>query len=141
MLQVTNQKEFQRELDKFKKVPVELATDVMKKVSFDLFAELQNHTPEDTRRAKGGWNVTVDGPPSDWKPPKGMGSYQLQTMNQGGKIKFDSTVNLSNNVEYIIPLDEGHSKQRPDGIVKPAIARITLQLQRVLAALKRAKYK
>lgn len=141
MLKINNQKEFQKALNKFKSVPPDLLKDIIKKTAFDTFADLQEHTPEDTRRAKGGWNVTVDSPPSEWKPPAGEKRYPLQRFSGDGKIKFDSLVNLSNNVEYIIPLDEGHSKQRPEGIVNPVMARATAQLQRLLAVLKKRKYK
>lgn len=103
--------------------------DVMVKVSMDTHRNLVKTTPRKTGRARAGWVPTVDSPPSERKPAEGSSSYAEPSFNVAGQIKFNSVVNLSNNVEYIVPLDEGHSvTQAPNGIVGPVMAALTAQL-------------
>jgi hypothetical protein len=140
---------FNKQLKKMEKLAPEMHLDVLKKISFDGYTLLVEKTPKDTGRARAGWNVTVDGPPSEWKPPKQVGKhlagkeqeYQPRPFEGMEKIKFDSVINLTNNVEYIIPLDQGHSEiQAPDGIIKPVITKLKNQLARVLAVLNKRKF-
>lgn len=84
---------------------------VMVKIALDTNRNLQKRTPKKYGRARAGWNTTVDQSPSEWKPPEGMKNYSLTPFNGLEKIKYSSLINLSNNVEYIVPLDEGHSKK------------------------------
>lgn len=139
MLSLTNEAKFQKDVKKIIKLVPEIQVEVLKKVSFDALRNFQRATPEDTRRAKGGWNTVVDSSPSEWKPPKGMKAYSLQKFNGSGKIKAGSVIHVSNNVEYIIPLDEGHSGQAPIGIMNPVIAGLRAQLSLVLKALSKRK--
>ncbi len=69
---------------------------VIKKVGFDLHSLIVERTPHDTGRAKAGWAL-------DARP--------------------EMTI-IYNNVEYIVPLEYGHSKQAPQGMVRVSIADI-----------------
>lgn len=59
-----------------------------KVVVLDVFAGVVDKTPIDTGRAKAGWQV-------EGKYPKSI---------------------VKNNVEYIVPLEEGHSSAAPQGM-------------------------
>ncbi len=117
------------------------AVEVLKKVSFDTFRNLQNKTPRDTGRARAGWNVNVDTPPSEWKPAKGAKSYTRKRFTSAAKIKFDSVINLTNNVEYIVPLDEGYSRQATMGMMQPVITRMYVLMEKALLAKSNRKIK
>lgn len=140
MIDVKNIAEFNKALNKVMTVTEDGAVDVLKKVSFDTLRNLQKKTPRKTGRARAGWNIKIDQKPSEWKPPKGQKSYSDSDFEGESRIKFDSVINLSNNVEYIIPLDEGHSKQAT-AIVNPVISRMKAFLQYLLSKESKRKIK
>lgn len=109
-----------------------IKNDVMVKIAMDTHRNLQKATPHQTGRAKAGWNTTVDSAPSDWAPPAGKRSYAQTSFSGENSIAFDSEINISNNVEYIIPLEQGHSKQRPHGFINTVLSRLTAQLNSII---------
>lgn len=141
-LEILNLAEFNAELKAAMKSVEGGARKVLVKTSTDGFSDLQEQTPKETRRAAGGWNVTVDSKPKEWKPEKGKKYYPLQPFTGEGRIKHDSIVNLSNNVEYIIPLDEAHSKQQaPNGIIFPVFSKIQVNLKSLIRRENQRKIK
>ena len=104
------------------------ADDVPKKVSIavrwislELFKRIVYNTPVDTGRARGNWQVGVDSAPtSSLLTVDKAGGI---TVSQGRQIinQFDAERNTSiflvNNLVYIVPLEDGHSKQAPRGMV------------------------
>jgi hypothetical protein len=70
--------------------------------------ELKRATPVRTGRAQRGWQ-----------------RRQRARVGQGGNTPI-----IANTVPYIEPLDQGHSKQAPDGIVDPAWQRVQRRLRK-----------
>jgi len=87
---------FTDDIAKFRAKVQARANSVIRKVGFDLHGRIVERTPVDTGRAKAGWSIDVR-PDSTW---------------------------IYNNVEYIVPLEYGHSKQAPQGMVRLSIADI-----------------
>ena len=81
-----------RNLDADRKANEQLIIDKVSKVTLDAHADLVRATPVDTGQARQGWEVTTP-----------------TTVDQPGIIE--------NNVEHIVYLNDGHSKQAPDGFV------------------------
>lgn len=135
MIKVLNQKQFSVDVDRFAaRIGLDVVT-VVKKLSFDIFADVVAGTPVDTGRAMNNWNISV-------------GSIDTSTTEiggarasiQGGKIgeaapalaglrPFD-TVWISNHLPYIGFLEEGSSQQAPNGWVAQAIQNNLRQLAR-----------
>jgi hypothetical protein len=69
---------------------------VVDEISKDLLKEVKKNTPVRTGKARAGWKRRLD--------------------RKGASV--------NNNVKYISYLDEGISKQAPDGFSKPAIEKI-----------------
>ncbi len=129
MIEFTNVNEFNLELKRVMKDADNGGRKVLVKASMDAFRNLQRKTPKDTNRATAGWNSTVDSRPSEYKPRKGRDNYPKRKFEGVNRIKHDSVIHLSNNVEYIVPLDEGHSRvQAPNGIVNVVFAALTAHL-------------
>ena len=89
-------------------------------------------TPVNTGRARANWQVTVGQPaggvvdsfPRGQKGSTGSEAAQ-QAINQGRAV-IESSVQgapivITNNVPYIVPLNEGHSLQAPAAFVELAI--------------------
>lgn len=119
--------EFNAALKKILKKNKENQRKILATISHSGLRELQRATPKDTTRAAASWNNTVNKAPSEWKQPEGKDHYAMPPFRDMSNIKYDSLVNLSNNIEYIIPLEEGHSKQRKY-FVRDTVAAITTQL-------------
>lgn len=111
--------------------------EVMAKVAMDTLRNFQRVTPRKTGRARAGWNTTVDSAPSEWAPDAGYKSYKVTSFNGENIIKFDSVINFSNNVEYIVFLEQGKSQQAPGGMIQPVLSRLTAQLNAVARAQSR----
>lgn len=72
-------------------------TDAVRQISRNLFAEVKRFTPVKSGRARDGWK------------------FRKRNEFQYG---------ISNKVPYIQRLDEGYSKQAPNGIVRPAVQEV-----------------
>lgn len=103
---------------------VALADMAQRKAALELFDGLLASTPVDTGRARAGWSM--DTSHGDFVPPKGAGVYQAQSAfpPQGAEM-----IIVYNNVEYIVPLNEGRSKQAPAHFVEQQIARVQAGLR------------
>lgn len=88
---------------------------IKRKLALDIWSELMATTPVDTGRARAGWSMgqTVTG----YVPQKG-GVYQAP--NTPTPPTGDIIV-IYNNVEYIIGLNSGTSKQAPAMFVESAV--------------------
>lgn len=131
------------ELNKAHKEFMRLSTDdiakSLEKVGFRFFQKLQTLTPRDTGRAQNGWIPVIDKPASEWKPETKLASYSLLSF-PFGQVKFNSIIWISNNVEYIEPLNEGHSSQAPYGFTNDALRDTTFYIQNEIAKLNRKRY-
>lgn len=93
-----------------------------KKLSLEALRKLVLLTPVDTGRARGGWILQV-GAPSRWIPGKQNvdpdGESTVMTGRQFlEELQPFGAVFISNNVEYILHLEHGTSKQAPQGMLK-----------------------
>lgn len=118
-------------------VPLE-ANRVARKVALAVDQTLVMGTPVDTGRARSSWIVAlgeasdaVVEPYAPLPPGTDPGKFSetanaQAAMDQGqqaiGQKKPEQPVHITNNVEYIRPLNEGHSAQAPAMFVEAAIA-------------------
>jgi hypothetical protein len=86
-----------RKLPEIVKQSVAELQDVRNKVALDIFNDLVLTTPVDTGKARNGWQID----------------------DAGGVVE------ITNNVEYIAKLNDGHSAQAPAGFIEAAVDRHT----------------
>jgi len=134
-----NERELNRAYKKFIKLSTDDIAISIERTGFTFFQMLQTGTPKDTSRAVNGWIPIVDGQPSEWKPAKGLSGYNWLSF-PFGKIRFDSVLWITNNVEYIQILEDGHSQQAPYGFINDALRRTTSFLNREIEKINRKKY-
>lgn len=96
------------------------AQQVFKKAVFMFLQQVAMRTPVDTGRARAGWQLTADNT-SDYVPPPGdYSDYDISAIpNVPNAVSFYC---ISNNVEYILALEDGHSKQAPAGMIALTMA-------------------
>lgn len=133
MINIRNQKNFNISLDRFaKQIGIEVST-VVKKLSFDIFADVVSGTPVDTGRAMNNWVINVGSPKREVTDQGGdEGSIRADKRAEAFNIRVGpfSTVWISNSLPYIVVLEEGSSKQAPRGWVAAAIQNNIAQLAR-----------
>lgn len=102
------------------------------KVALTVHSTVVLATPVDTGRARGSWLVEIGRPAEGTTDlPEGFGanaSISRARAKLAGNDGKSSTlmpqrdVHITNNLPYITPLNEGHSKQAPIGFVEEAVA-------------------
>ena len=106
------------------------------------FGELIRQTPVDTGRARAGWSIGTE--PSEWTPPPGVWEEFISNgFVDAAVAKGLTNKNLSeadviyicNNVQYIMALEAGWSKQAPQGFIGKFLQRLNMQLNKLAATL------
>ena len=143
-------RKFSLDLDDFARKVGFSAKTVQKRVAFELFDRIVRKTPVDTGRARASWTISeVQGvesvPARRTRVGAGVGpglarraskmaatKPQLAVQPNNRKSGAVTTVDqiwISNNVPYIVKLEEGHSKQAPQGMVAVSIEEVTLKME------------
>ena len=125
-------KRFELDVREFaKQTEINLET-VVKRVSFDVYNKAKKNTPVGTGRARGSWNISEEYADLSSLP---QGQYPSGTSNAVGNISGKEEVHVSNNVEYIDVLDQGSSRQAPQGIVDITVAQVEAELAVIIGKL------
>jgi len=113
-------REFAIDLRKFGDVTREQAELIFRKITLDLDTRIVLGTPVDTGRARGNWFPSINTPSNeidlDAADKTGAeASGRLNSVVAGAK--YGSVVWFTNNLPYILPLENGSSQQAPQGMV------------------------
>jgi hypothetical protein len=127
---------FDRDLKAFgDRLGINLTT-VVKKVGFDLFRSIVMKTPADTGRARASWTIAIK-QPDRTVAPEGLNTSAVSSPDALAAAKATQGLTalqpyepvwISNNLPYIGPLEQGHSKQAPNGMVALSIEEIQAQM-------------
>jgi len=114
-----------------------VAEKVIKALTLEVTAEVQEATPIDTGWARANWVPKIGEPDSAPRPKDvaSLGSRQAEQQKGVAEVtsgyKLDrGLVSISNNVPYIQRLNEGSSKQAPAAFVQLAISRAVQKVAR-----------
>jgi hypothetical protein len=105
---------------------------VVEKVARDLHGKIVKRTPVDTGRARASWDVAIGAPSAKPPPLPGKESYPEPAFD-GSKIDGTSPVFITSNLVYMEPLENGHSKQQPLGMVRISVAEVLAEIDAILA--------
>jgi len=111
--------------------------DVINKTILDLYASIVEKTPVKTGRAKGNWSVRLEYA-EDVRNIDNVGDMQAAVNTEIRNFTWsieDSAVYIFNNLPYIEALENGHSKQAPQGMVRVSLEEFTHALNANLAKL------
>ena len=109
--------------------------DVVETIAANLISAIIDNTPVDTGRARAGWTAyadakhvpyTITGPNVTGEAiseGKSASSFQVK------EISDSIAIRITNSVSYIMPLEFGHSKESPAGMVRLAMR--TLRADRI----------
>ena len=108
-----------KKLGRFVKEDVEVKSELeYKAFAFDVFGEVLKKTPVDTGRARANWHIKVDSP--DYSVKEGASRGTITDLN----LEDFPNVYISNGLDYIGELEDGKSRQAPNGIAQPALAAV-----------------
>lgn len=99
----------------------------VRKIEFEIARRVILRTPVDTGAARGNWICAIGSMPMGYSlsrvSPSGRESTSLAFKTaQGSPGAKDHVFWIINHLPYIIPLEYGHSKQAPSGMVRPVLA-------------------
>jgi hypothetical protein len=116
---------------------------ITKRVAFELFGRIVEKTPVDTGRARASWNISIGEPdrsvaPEGQQPAMNRVSAEakartaLATLTERGVL--GDTVYITNNLPYIVALEDGHSPQSaPKVMVALSIEEVNLKMDQLIA--------
>ncbi len=96
---------------------------VVRKIALDVFKRVIMKTPVDLGRAKGSWQCAIGSIPAgtvELNDKTGAATISKMTAVAMG-LKAGEIIYLISNLEYIRPLEFGHSKQAPGGMVRTTL--------------------
>lgn len=99
-------------------------------VAADSYAVLA--TPVETGRARNNWITSIGTPKNTTTEETDKSGAQAIAQGQREANRWNigmGTIYITNSLPYIIPLDEGSSKKRPEGMSKGAIQAAQEQLK------------
>jgi hypothetical protein len=98
---------------------------VIRKITMEAFKRVILRTPVDTGRARANWSVSEGGMNTRFEisavDKSGSATIGTATQTVNG-WECTGSIFLSNNLAYIVPLEYGHSKQAPGGMVRLTVA-------------------
>lgn len=117
-----NFNEFSRELESFSRTFFSTSNKLVRLVALEALKNIVIATPVDTGRARSNWFIGIDTPIDDETDDTNWSS-NLSTQEAKLLQPTDRTeIWLTNNLPYIVRLNEGWSEQAPEGFVEKGIA-------------------
>jgi len=138
-------KSFNKAIKKFMKKSDIGADKVLRKVAFDLLANIlrpepKGRHPVDTGRARAGWYASMVGLGNKFDLSKGIKSdSQVEQGKKEGsfvdktKSKWNKYIELVNAVSYIMFLEYGHSQAAPAGMVRISMRKMRGALPKAMS--------
>lgn len=111
--------EFESDLNEAAKVlGAETAREAAVTLAIQLSTEIVRRTPVDTGRARANWFLSEGTPRIETTSSTSAQSFSASALTGRNPIY------ITNSLPYIVPLEYGHSKQAPAGMVRTAIAMV-----------------
>lgn len=115
---------FNADLTKFGKLTEQQALSIFRKIALDLDASVVLDTPVDEGRARGNWYPSINIPSNEVDEESLGPSKSLSRISRTAPLaKLGDIIWLTNNLPYILPLENGHSSQAPEGMVEVNVIR------------------
>jgi hypothetical protein len=109
--------DFAADLEKAAQVlGIESAREVAVTLTYQLDRLITQGTPVDTGRARANWFVSEGAPRLE--------TTESIVPEPRPRLTGESVMFITNSLPYIVPLEYGHSKQAPYGMVRKAIAEV-----------------
>jgi len=122
----TNAAEFRNDLEKAAKAIEADVEQIVRLTAAKIEEKVVQRTPVDTGRARASWNMSEESIDGSVKPE---GNYGAPPATAVGALSGKKVIYISNNLDYIVPLEYGHSGQAPQGMAAIALAEVMAELK------------
>lgn len=135
---VTSAKDFHTALAQIADATYEDLWDGVFQITAQFCYGVADRTPHDTARAKGSWQIGFE--PTEASLPetfKGtvsevMSAISAKIEKAASDERRPSIIYVSNNVQYIMQLEAGHSRQAPQGMIALTLAELSAAIDRLV---------
>lgn len=126
---------FSVDLAKFGQKAIDNSEEIVRKIAFDMHSRIVNRMPVDTGRARANTQISLHNLPSNatLETDKSGNATIASGNRELSQFKLGDTVFIYNNVEYILSLEFGSSKQAPAGMFRISFDEIVQHLGGVAA--------
>lgn len=107
---------FTREL--VKAMPPAIRRKTLRAVALEFLGKVIKRTPVDKGRARSGWTPFLDALGKSAAVGGSDPAAQARGKSEGSYREEASAITIINGVPYIVPLETGHSKQAPAGMMR-----------------------
>lgn len=116
---------FSSDLKRFEKKAVSRIDQARRKIVLDLFTSIIQATPVRSGRAKGNWQTNVGAAAQGVveRLDKDGGQASAEVAQVLATLSDDEAIHLTNNLPYIVELEEGSSQQAPAGFARINVRR------------------
>lgn len=105
--------------------------------AFRLEADLKEHTPVDTGRARASWHTVLFGQPGTYTYQDNHGVAYDGTLSGAGAVPKRPTIAVvGSNVNYLLSLEAGSSRQAPSGFIRECLTRAEQRIRARLRAMR-----
>lgn len=115
---------FSKQVENFAKKANDAAERTSRGIIIELFSSVISDTPVKEGRAQGNWQTSVGQPKTNEIERFHKEESINEVISVLGNSKLPPTTYMTNNLPYIVPLEEGSSDQAPAGMMKKNVARI-----------------
>jgi len=116
---------FEQQLRRIEEDILRRQSQVVRKITMDVFNNVIQMSPVDTGRFRGNWQVATGSAPTgtvDLEDPSGN-TVTAQVAGEVQGMEPGDVVYLVNNLPYAQPLEDGWSQQAPGGMVALTVQR------------------
>jgi hypothetical protein len=129
-----NLEQFNKEIDEFCQTIPDKVNTVQKVIVLEALKRLVEKTPVKTGRARGNWQATIDAAAEGQLEVTDIDGQA--TISKGlsilGEMQPYCIVWISNNVDYIEFLEDGSSKQAPEGMLAITVEELMQMFEGVI---------
>jgi hypothetical protein len=131
--------QFTADLDKYAELTGQIPADVTRMIALDLYAELTSRNPVDTGYSRANWRIGIGAPDTTVEPterPKRGAQMGVPSPDVSVLKSIDGTeiVFITNSVPYVEFLEEGSSRQAPNGFIAISEKLIESKIDAYIAA-------
>lgn len=106
---------------------------VARKLTLDAWGKLTKRTPVDTGRARASWQISVSEPYAG--PPPTPGVHAAPSEPGVAEIDGTTSIFITSVLAYMEALENGHSGQAPQGMVRITVAEMAAEIDSVVGDL------
>ena len=115
---------FSEDIRRFTAKAAEAHDKITRTATLELFSGVVKGNPVDTGRSRGAWTTSVGAPGDSPERLDKSGALAISEINEKTPPGAGQVTLLSNSLPYIFELENGSSKQAPEGFVRKNMDRV-----------------